>query len=523
MACPITFITDFINEYKQNNSEIIVEDFKKKLYEEYSIMTKYYEEDNLMLIYHKFDMPTNSQFEQDCRSLVIDMESLQVISYTCSNPIMNKEAQQFLLNNKDLDLNIFKCYEGTIISLYNHKNKWYVSTRRCLDSKLSIWTDTNYHDMFIDVLNNENISFDHFVERLNPNNGYYFILIHHKNKHVIDYSRQFGENYTKLCLVFVRNKADQIEINDYEFNNYKHIFKPELMTIENFSLENQKLTVNIDIEGIIIKTIKDNKSYLFKLQTNSYQFNKAIGLDSNIFKGYLYLYQIGSLKNYIENNKDHKNLEKIINPYNLTEKFDTIGVVDCVFKVITSELFELYKLLWKINNGLHQNLELYKILPKEYKDILYCLRGLFFKIKSEKKLFGIKDIYQYLKSIDVEQLSALIRQRKLMLNWVNICKNTETNYSQLILFREISIYCDKVHIKLMAIFTNKLFPDIMLNDIPSIIKEKNNNIKETYDDMKEIDDDIKEIDDNIKETDINVIKETNDIIEIDNNISMEIA
>jgi hypothetical protein len=178
------------------------------------------------------------------------------------------------------------------------------------------------------------------------------------------------------------------------------------------------------------------------------------------------LYQTGILKDYIQNSKDHKNLDKIANPNNSDELFDTVGVVDCVFKVFTSELFELYKLLWKLTNGEQQNSELYNILPKEYKDILYALRGLYFKIKAnpEKKLFGMKDIYQYLKYVDIEQICALLRQRKLMFNWVILNKTNDN----LTLFRTISNRCDKVHLKLIAIFTNKLFPDIMQNDIPKI-------------------------------------------------------
>ncbi len=233
--------------------------------------------------------------------------------------------------------------------------------------------------------------------------------------------------------------------------------------MDEFANENQKLSIDVNIEGIIIKTVKDNKNYLLKLQTNSYQFCKAVGENSNIFKGYLYLYQNEKLKNYIQNNKDHKNLEKIVNPYNSNESFDTIGVVDCVFKVFTSELFELYKLLWKITNGQHQNVELYNILPKEYKDILYYLRGIYFKLKAEKKLFGIKDIYQYLKTIDVEQFCALLRQRKLMFNWI---ANSDNKNEQLNIFKTISGRCDKVNIKLIAIFTNKIFPEILPTDIP---------------------------------------------------------
>jgi hypothetical protein len=464
MVCPVIFINEFIENYKLNNDKIDIDSFKKKLFEEYSIMSKYNEDDKLLLIYHKYNLPTRNLFEQNCRSLVINMENLEVISYTCPNPISNKEAQQFLLTNNDIELNIFKCYEGSILSLFNHNSKWYLSTRRCLDSKQSIWNDSNYYDMFIDVLNKENMSFEQFTNKLNPENGYYFILIHYKNKNIIDYKNQFGENYTKLCLVFVRSKINQDEITDFNFDSYNNIFKPEKMTMEEFGVVNQNLNINVELEGIVIKTVKNNNTYLFKLQTTSYQFCKAIGHDSNIFKGYLYLYQNETLKNYIENNKEHKMLEKIVNPYDISESFDTIGVVDCVFKVFTSELFELYKLLWKLNTGEQLNIELYKILPKEFKDILYSLRGLYFKIKAnpEKKLFGVKDIYQYFKSIDIEQFCALIRQRKLMFNWVIVCKNNQN----LNLFRTISNRCDKIHLKLFAIFTNKIFPDIMPTDIP---------------------------------------------------------
>jgi hypothetical protein len=465
MTCPI--ITEYINNYKSQNSIIDINDFKKKLYDDYSIMTKYYEEDNLLLVYHKFGLSINSELEEECRSLVIDTINLKIISYTCPNPIENREAQQFLLNNSDLELEIYKCYEGTILSLFNHNNKWYLSTRRCLDSKDSNCNQTNYYDMFIEVLTKENMSFDDFTKDLNPEYGYYFVLLHHSNQNIVDYTKLFGENYSRLFLISVRLKEDQIEIFDYDFNSYTNIMKPEKMSMEDFSAHNQVLNVDVDLEGIIIKTRKDNKLYLFKLQTNSYQFSKAIGPDRNIFKGYLYLYQIGILKQYIENNKEHKNLEKIVNPYNPSEAYDTVGVVDCVYKVLTSELFELYKLLWSLSSREQYNMELYNLLPKEYKDILYGLRGVYFKVKAnpEKIYFGVRNIYQYLKSVNIEQICALLRQRKLMFNWVIISK---TNI-MLNLFRTTSNHCDKVHLKLMAIFTNKLFPEIMSTDVPQLV------------------------------------------------------
>jgi hypothetical protein len=164
MACPITFINQFINDYKLNNEEINIENFKKKLFSEHSIMSKYCEQENLLIVYHKYDLPTKTQLEKECRSLVIDASTLNIISYTCPNTISNKEAQKFLLNNSNLKLDTYKCYEGTILSLYNHNDKWYLSTRRCIDSKDSKWNQTNYYNMFIEVLDKENIT-KHYVDK----------------------------------------------------------------------------------------------------------------------------------------------------------------------------------------------------------------------------------------------------------------------------------------------------------------------------------------------------------------------
>ena len=56
--------------------------------------------------------------------------------------------------------------------------------------------------------------------------------------------------------------------------------------------------------------------------------------------------------------------------------------------------------------------------------------------------------------------------RKLMLNWVKL----EPLNEDLVKFSKISDKCDKVHFKLIAIFTNKLFPNIMPTDLPDVSK-----------------------------------------------------
>ena len=75
----------------------------------------------------------------------------------------------------------------------------------------------------------------------------------------------------------------------------------------------------------------------------NYQFAKSIGSQNNIFMGLIHLFQNNKLNEYI---MKFPNLRKIVNPLNIYESFDTVGIIDALFKVCTSELFELFKILY---------------------------------------------------------------------------------------------------------------------------------------------------------------------------------
>jgi hypothetical protein len=95
-------------------------------------MTKHYEQDNLLLVYHKYDTPSTSKIEKFSRSLVIDTNTWKIISFTCQNPILNGDAQQIILNNSNIPFEYYRCYEGSLLSMFYHNDKWYLSSRRCL-------------------------------------------------------------------------------------------------------------------------------------------------------------------------------------------------------------------------------------------------------------------------------------------------------------------------------------------------------------------------------------------------------
>ena len=140
-----------INDYLSNNSFSSSEEMRKGLFEK-GILTKDYPDDKLMLLYHKFDTPANTNLEKECRSLVLDSETKKIVSYTCDIPIMNNKGFKHIMNNNN-NLLYNHCYEGSLMSLFHFNSKWYLSTRRCLDSKDSVLngSELSHYDMFLQV------------------------------------------------------------------------------------------------------------------------------------------------------------------------------------------------------------------------------------------------------------------------------------------------------------------------------------------------------------------------------------
>ena len=125
-------------------------------------------------------------------------------------------------------------------------------------------------------------------------------------------------------------------------------------------------------------------------------------------------------------------------------------------------------------DGTQKNNTLYLNLPDEYKNILFQIRGILFaNIKKQKSswpqkvgdVLEVKDIYNLLKFIDVRTLESFIRSRKLMLNWTKLEKTDNTR-----LFTSSLYHGDKILYKLISIYTIKLFPEIMPDDIPQFKK-----------------------------------------------------
>lgn len=464
-------INTYINneDYKDN-----IDKLKTNLYK-MGILLKDYPDENLILLYNRYDNKNKGPIELECRSVVLNRTTFDIVCYTCPTPIYNMDALNYLVSNSENNKKIFKCYEGSLLSLYYFNNKWYLSSRKCLHSKNSIINNKSHYDMFLEVLKLDNFSsFEDFTDKLDKKLTYHFVLIHYENQNIVNYKLEFGNEYKKLCFIFARDNIVHKEIDSEDVDSLilsENIFLPKKLHDElSFDKSNQLNDISEQPieEGIVIK-INNN---LLKLQTISYQFYKVIGPEKNLYRGFLRLYQTNKLKDYFNNYSNSEKYKKIVNPLNTTQSFDTIGIIDAVFKVCTSELFNLFNILWAEN--VHMNEELYKILPKEYKNILFHIRGINNKLKKKNSTYKVRvqNIYNYLKMIETNNFENFFKCRKLMMNWVRL----EPENTILKTFYKSLYHCDKVYYKLSAIYSNKLFPEIMPNDIPDKINLKKNEI-----------------------------------------------
>ena len=427
------------------------------------------ETSDLVILFNNYNDLFQSKINQILRSVVISKDTKDIISYSCATPLENKEGINFLFRNSIEEYKpvITECYEGTFMSVFNYNNKWYLSTRKCLDANDSKFKQKSYYEMFENVLELSGYeNFEAFTDILDKDLNYYFILLDVENINIVDYSYIFGENYHKLVYIYSRNKNQQVVETEAKFIN-EHIILPrtfsDISYLDNYNNDNQ-WSLPAKSEGLVLRYPNDT---LIKLQSLDYQFAKAIGSDNNIYLGMLKMYQLDKLEEYINYNGNKEKFEKITNPINTAESYFTIGIINSIFRSLTSEILECYYNLYD-ENAQPRDQGFYQILPSEYRYFMFKIRGIHFKKIKNNKNLSEKDVYYLIKKIDIEKIYSLLRMRKLMLN-LSYQNRFDDNMKK---FRMLSINVNKLNLKLVNIYTSKLFPEIMDKDIP----EQNKNI-----------------------------------------------
>jgi len=336
---------------------------------------KKYENNLIQLFTESSQEYTKWDIYNICRSIIFDGNTGKIV--TMSHPnieyvTMNSNIEEYFKMNPDLKFS--ESHEGTLISVFYFNDKWYYSTRRELDmykTQKIIYgkkSELSHGQMFEDCLRDVGITKSDFENKLNKNYQYYFELVHYDNQINISYDIRFGEKYTKLFVLFMRDTNNELVPKDIilDFCNLTGIKINQELTLEeiNAVISSKELQ---EIEGYIF--MRDG--HLCKLMhSNYYEKIKYNPGCKTKHEQYIYLYQNNLLEEYV------KKMNCVVYDTNIVYgQVETIGLLNAVFTYIGQRMLDIYY-YFNNNNMVHKNEDIFKRVfmdSKEYNIIFYTL------------------------------------------------------------------------------------------------------------------------------------------------------
>lgn len=238
-------------------------------------LKKFFDRSGLVLLhntYKRTDVDSFRELYDECRSVILDLSAPEGnnIVVTLAHSIPDRmTGKQYVQVMEETD----KCqmsYEGTMVSVYEHNGKWYFGTSSCpsVDSSRyfhptkthGVMLDEALAVMFPDVSVPESedgessrISAkeysralrDAFTAKLDVKKTYSMILVHHENRHVMNYTEEFKDSkYAKLFHVTTRDRItleeENVEIT-HPFENigvlYAKVFETPALAMESLKGE----------------------------------------------------------------------------------------------------------------------------------------------------------------------------------------------------------------------------------------------------------------------------------------------
>ena len=398
----------------------------------YNLFVKKYEDNEKILMIHNNQNNFNSNdIYKECRSIIIDTldNKPKIVSYSHDN-VLYSIIEEIKIEDNDI---IEESFEGTMVNVFNYNDKWYFSSTKCPSiDKSYFFSDNKSHGEMLDEIlkqyypNLDNVR-EEFVKNLNKDKCYYFIILHHENKYIVDYSSIYGNDYKKLVHIITRDKNTQIE--EYDTLNLDYLIKPN--KFNNLSEAKEWLNNDNDKEGLIIKRInkENNKNILIKIPSEQYTLIRIEKPNfSNIWVGCIEIFQ----RNNVLYNPDNY-LQKYY-PEKIKSNIDITGVLHFIFKNLSYELYNIYIFFTDYNkeNGTYekQNKEIYNKLFDDHKlnTLNKQIQKLqYYQYKYLKKSYRMNDILNHLRNHTCPQdIYNMIKEHKVLVNseyFSNIFKN----------------------------------------------------------------------------------------------------
>jgi hypothetical protein len=259
---------------------------------------KFKNESNLCLVHNSYkrdDVDAFRSLYDECRSVILDFSrsigNNVVISYANSIPVRSS-ISNYTTNIYQSTDKSYIAMDGTLISVYFNNNKWHFGSSCCPDINGSKFSHpTKSHGYMLDEVLYEiyktrtnidvtdpNISTtlrNLFTSNLSPLFSYEFVLIHHENIHIIDYSKELGNNYKCLFHINTKNRITLAEENldnkplEFLGVHYPHKFQSPEEAIA-FVSTNENSIIIKKPTGKLFKISSDKISHYDEVNANNY-------------------------------------------------------------------------------------------------------------------------------------------------------------------------------------------------------------------------------------------------------------
>jgi hypothetical protein len=314
---------------------------------------KFKNNNNLCLLHNSYKRNDVTEFQDlydKCRSVVLDFSKSignnVVISISNSIPIRST-ISNYMNSIMETSDNCYTALDGTGVTVYYHNGNWHFGSSSCPDINSSKFSnkDKTHGYMFDEILytiyknkvdiNDPNISAilrNLFTSNLSPLYSYDFVIIHHKNKHVINYSEIMGEDYQYLFHINTRNritlKEENIDNYPLAYLNIRYPYKfPTIDEAIQFASNNNNYGFIVKKNDKIYKI--SNDAVLHKEEVNAYNHNKWYNL--------LYVYML---------QKDNYNINEFVNDFYSDNHADIpnniYDIINANFNVVKNIIYNLY-------------------------------------------------------------------------------------------------------------------------------------------------------------------------------------
>jgi len=374
----------------------------KKHYWPYLQIKYFGNESSLILLHNVYrqNVPiSDMELYDECRSVVLDMNAPEgeniILSLSKKIPI-RMDVDQFDEIPNDTIRMYEMGYEGTMIYVYYHIDKWYMSTSTCPSVDRSRYFNPNksHGQMMDEVLQSlfpeieqveEQTHTEHSKDlrdklcaNLDTSQTYNFLLVHHENGCLMNanYTELFGANYSMLFHLSSRNRQTMVEtfepVPALETLGIKYTLKFATKSIAKYFIQ--------ATQPSIYAVIAHTDSILYKVSSREIlEKEEQTHGHPNPWVNLIWIYM---------QNKPHLRMEDYIqnNPTELQKVADSAGalisparVVAKVMTTIRDILFSLYRtttFYYKSTNTYRMNRELDQTLPPILRFHLAQLRHL---------------------------------------------------------------------------------------------------------------------------------------------------